>query len=167
MIEHVLLQTLFAVIGTIGFCILFHVPTRHIPVCGIIGGLAWCLYQVLIGYGDWRIVAATFMAAALVGFLSDVASHIFKEAATVFVIPGILPLVPGAYIFYTMQALIRDDMSATGIHATETLKLAAATALGLLVVGAVTQVLRAIYHKTSDAIKDGTEVIKEHRHNMK
>jgi uncharacterized membrane protein YjjB (DUF3815 family) len=72
---------------------------------------------------------------------------------TIFVIPGILCLVPGAKIFYTMEALLRsnvEDMAHVGI---ETLMMAGAIAMGLLVMGAIIKVFWALVHKTVN-IKD-------------
>ncbi|MBQ0079481.1 MAG: threonine/serine exporter family protein [Eubacterium sp.] len=161
--SEIIIQTLLAAGGTMGFCVLFHVPIRHIPVCGIIGGCAWGLYQLIILNNASSPVMATFMAAALVGLLSDLASRIIKEAATIFIIPGILPLVPGAYIFYAMQALVRNDMMDTSTYLTDTIKLAAAIALGLLAVGAVTKSLREITKKTADAVLESVETFKDNK----
>ena len=35
---HLLTQFLLALFATAGFCVIFRVPVRHIPICMIIGG---------------------------------------------------------------------------------------------------------------------------------
>ena len=67
---------------------------------------------------------------------------------TIFIIPGILCLVPGAKIFYTMEALLRNDVQDMAQIGVETLMMAGAIALGLLVMGAIIKVFRAIVSKT-------------------
>ena len=89
----------------------------------------------------------------MVGLCSVIASRIFKEAMTIFIIPGILCLVPGAKIFYTMEALLRNDVQDMAQIGVQTLMMAGAIALGLLVIGAVINVFWSIVHKTA-SIKD-------------
>ena len=53
----------------------------------LIGGLAWSCYQICLYYNASAVVGC-FIAACLVGLLSDICSRVFKEAATIFIIPG-------------------------------------------------------------------------------
>ena len=147
-----ILHFIYAAFPTLGFCILFKVPVKKFPACIIIGAMSWTCYQLLL-YCDAAPVAACFAASCLVGFLSDRASRLLKEAATVFIIPGILCLVPGAKIFYTMEALLRNDVQDMAQIGVQTLMMAGAIALGLLVIGAVVNVFWSIVHKTA-SIKD-------------
>lgn len=152
--NEILIQGILAFAATVGFCIIFRVPIRLIPVCALAGALAWSLYELVYNFGSHNQIIATFAAAGLVGLLADVFARVLKEAATIFIIPGILPLVPGAYIFYTMEALIENNMADVSSYGPDTLKIAAAIALGLLVEGAVTSVIHAIYHKTVRVTSD-------------
>ena len=43
---HLLTQFLLALFATAGFCVIFRVPVRHIPICMIIGGLGWVTYEI-------------------------------------------------------------------------------------------------------------------------
>ena len=72
---------------------------------------------------------------------------------TIFVIPGILCLVPGAKIFYTMEALLKNDIENMAQIGVQTLMMAGAIAMGLLVIGAIIKVFWALIHKTV-TIKD-------------
>ncbi|MGX8773850.1 MAG: threonine/serine exporter family protein [Bacillota bacterium] len=141
-----------AVFALLGLAIIFRIPARHIPACVVVGALGWLTYLITDYYLNSPIMGC-FFGACMVGLCSAEASRIFKEAMTIFVIPGILCLVPGAKIFYTMEALIRidyDEMAEIGI---ETLMMAGAIAMGLLVMGALIKVVRAILSRTI-SIKD-------------
>jgi uncharacterized membrane protein YjjB (DUF3815 family) len=72
---------------------------------------------------------------------------------TIFIIPGILCLVPGANIFYTMEALLRSDIEKMAEVGIQTILMAGAIAMGLLAMGAVINVVRALLSKTI-SIKD-------------
>ena len=130
----------FALFATFGFCILFHVPLRCMLPAAAIGGIGWFAYQLLMELG-LGITASVFIAACLVAMLADICSRLIKEAATVFVIPGILPLVPGSGIYYTMFHFIRGNMDKAGAWGARTLMIAGAIALGLLVVASVIRIV--------------------------
>ena len=149
---HLFSQFMLAFVATMGFAIIFRVPVRHIPVCVVIGGLGWVTYLIAeTNLGSPAI--ACFFGACMVGLCSAVSAHIFKEAMTIFIIPGILCLVPGANIFYTMEALLRSDIEKMAEVGIQTILMAGAIAMGLLAMGAVINVVRALLSKTI-SIKD-------------
>ena len=147
-----LVQFALALFATLGFAIIFRVPARHIPVCIVVGGLGWIAYLVSDSYMDSPAMGC-FFGACIVGLCSTLSAYIFKDAATIFVIPGILCLVPGAKIFHTMEAFLKSDIDAMASVGIQTLMMAGAIAMGLLVMGACTNVVRALIKKTVD-IKD-------------
>ncbi|MCQ4637606.1 threonine/serine exporter family protein [Anaerovorax odorimutans] len=138
----------FALFATLGFCIIFHVPTRHIPVAACIGGCGWVVYQLFMSQGTSAIVAC-FIASCAVGLLSDIASRVFKDASTIFTIPGILCLVPGSGMYNTMAALVSGDLKEAASTGSNTLMMAGSIALGLLAVGAVLRIILSIVHRAS------------------
>lgn len=149
---NLLTQFLLALFATAGFAIIFRVPLRHIPACVIVGALGWITYLISVFYMDSPVMGC-FFGACMVGLCSAIAARIFKEAMTIFIIPGILCLVPGAKIFYTMEALMRNNLEEMAQVGIQTLMMAGAIAMGLLVMGAVISVVRALISKTV-TIKD-------------
>ncbi len=131
---------------TLGFCLLFHVPANHIVPAALIGGLGWAAYELWTSTGSNKVIGC-FLAACLVGLLSDICARTLKETSTVFSIPGIMPLVPGAGMFYTMMELIKSDFSQAAAQGSETLFMAGAIALGLMVVGSVIRIIISIKRK--------------------
>ena len=139
----------FALFATLGFCIIFHVPARHIPIASAIGGLGWTFYQMCLFF-EASTVIACFFAACFVGLLSDLAARFFKDAATVFIIPGILCLVPGSGMYNTMAELVNGNLDAAASTCSQTVAMAGAIALGLLAVGAVTKIIVSIARRAVD-----------------
>ena len=43
-----LISVVAAIGGTVSFSLLFGVPTRYYPYCGLIGGAGWGVYSILI-----------------------------------------------------------------------------------------------------------------------
>ncbi|MBR4091713.1 MAG: threonine/serine exporter family protein [Mogibacterium sp.] len=141
MTTSLLTQFLYAGLATFGFTIIFRVPKSDIFVCSLIGALGWLTYQFAAGYG-FTAVMACFLGACTVALLSDIFSKLLKDASTIFIIPGIMPLVPGAGMYRMMLELINNDMSGFATEATQTLLSAGAIAVGLLVMGSLLKMIR-------------------------
>ncbi|MDD4564036.1 MAG: threonine/serine exporter family protein [Eubacteriales bacterium] len=131
---------LFAFCSTVGFCIIFHVPRRHIIPASLVGACGWLTYIYSVASNSGSVLGC-FAASCIVALLSDIFSRVFKDAATIFIIPGILPLVPGANMYYTMLAILDRDLDKTALIGTETLLMAGAIAVALLM---VTSIIRLV-----------------------
>ncbi len=140
---------LFALCSTIGFSILFHVPKKHLVTAGFVGALGWVTYTYFTTSGSGNIMAC-FAGSFVVALISELFSRAFKDAATIFIIPGILPLVPGAGMYYTMLAILEGDVEKTASVGTETLMMAGAIAVALLVVASILKLFTLIGRKTID-----------------
>lgn len=141
-----ILQLVIGLIACVGFCILVNVPKKAIIPAAATGGIAWFVYQTAMTMGYSKAVAA-FVATCIVTIVSDILSRKVKEAATVFIIPGILPLVPGSGMYYTMSAIIESDYSTAGTIGTETFFTAGSIALAILIVGSVLRLFTAVRKK--------------------
>lgn len=150
MTTELLVQFVFAFLATLGFAVIFKVPIPDIPVCAVIGALGWAAYQLSADYG-FSSVMACFIGACIVALLSDIASKVRKDAATIFIIPGIMCLVPGAGMYRMMLELIHNNMTGFATEATQTLMSAGAIAVGLLVMGSLLKILRMITKKIKAA----------------
>lgn len=128
---------LFAFFATFGFSILFHVPKKLLFWASVVGGLGYFIYDYCISFGHGKVIAC-FIGSYLIGLLGDILARLFRETATVFVIPGIIPLVPGAGMYYTMLATVNGDLSLAARTGTETILVAGAIAVALLVEGSIT-----------------------------
>ena len=59
----VLMQVIGATIGTIAFSLLYGVPKKYYPCCGIVGGVGWLVY----------LMAKSIFGTALGAFFSAIA----------------------------------------------------------------------------------------------
>ena len=131
----ILLHLVFSFAATVGFCIVFNIPKKHMLFCGLIGVVSWGTYILLNGPAG--PVVATFAAAVIISLLSRVFAIIRKCPFTILLIPGVIPLAPGSAIYYTAYYFVTNDMAKAGEYAFLTLKLAFAIVLGIIVVIAV------------------------------
>ena len=99
---------------------------------------AVCLLLSDMG-GISQLVLATIVTATL----AEIFARVLKTPATVLLIIGIIPLVPGGGIYYTMEALVNGDMAMFARFGLETVASAGAIAVGSSLVSAVTRILMA------------------------
>lgn len=130
------LQFLWAFLSTCGFCFIFNVPRRHIPAGSLVGAVGWLIFQAMSLAGFSGIMAC-FVGSCTVAALSDLFARLFKDAATLFTIPGILPLVPGAGMYYTMQALLDNQTGSAAQIGLQTILMAGSIAAALLIVSSI------------------------------
>lgn len=125
-------QLVLGFFATIGFAVYFYAPMDSIIATGLAGGFSWLLNHIIVQVTSDKIIG-TFLGAILVGILGEFLAIKLNKPATVFIYPGIVPLVPGAGMYYTMLYLVQKDYSQAAITGTETLFIAAAIAMGIII----------------------------------
>jgi uncharacterized membrane protein YjjB (DUF3815 family) len=102
-----LVQNAFwAGIAALGFAVLFNVPVRTLFACAVCGAIAYATRTLLATSAGLSMEAATLAGATLVGFAAVLFSRPLHVPAPVLVMPGVIPLIPGALAFRTMIDLL-------------------------------------------------------------
>lgn len=130
---NILLSTLYASLGTLCFAVLFHVPQRHYIRCAAVGGVGWLVYLLAMALGA-GCVSATLAASVPLALLSRWYAVKARAPATVFLLCGIFPLVPGAGIYYTAYYFVSGQMALFSAKLAEVMKVALALSVGIAVV---------------------------------
>lgn len=139
MILNICLQFVASFFGTIAFSIMFFVPRQYYPYCGLIGGLGWITCWSVMNVIGMSYFTGTIAAAALVVLLSRIFGVLIKCPATMFLLPGIFPLVPGVGIYWTVYSAITGDMEKFSYYGYRTLGTAIAIVLGIVFVSEIPQ----------------------------
>ncbi len=134
-------QFLLALVSTIGFCILFNVPRDSIFKAGIIGSIGWIVYISISDIFD-STVGGAFVGALTIGILGEIFARLFKKPATIFIIPGIIPLVPGAGSYYTMLAIIEKRYTDAANFGSETIFIALSISSGIIIASTISKSFR-------------------------
>ncbi|MCL1879460.1 MAG: threonine/serine exporter family protein [Actinomycetia bacterium] len=140
---------LFFVFGaclTLGFSLIFHAPVRKLAFVSVIGGTGMLVF-ILISQLTGNSALATFIGASCIATLAEVASRAGREVTTIYIIPGIIPLVPGVMIFESMSALLTSGVSAAADKATEALICASCIALALVLTASVARLTVATLNR--------------------
>ncbi|MCT4632341.1 MAG: threonine/serine exporter family protein [Firmicutes bacterium] len=133
-------EFVFSFICTVGFSVIFHTPKKYLAVTGLCGAVAWTLYKYVFLMGG-SIITSNFIGAFGMAVLSEILSRICNKPATFFIIPGIIPLVPGYAVYYTMFSLINNDYDKFAQMGADTAKVALAIACGIIVASSIGRVI--------------------------
>lgn len=127
------IQILCGGLGTLAYALFFHGPSPpsapgH-PWAGRCPGccIFWCWAR------DGNVFLSALVASMGVCLWSEGMARVRKAPANIFMIPGIIPLLPGGALYYTMSALIGGDMDTVMLKGKETGLMALGIVVGILV----------------------------------
>lgn len=137
---HWVIQLSAALLGTVGFSVLFGAPRRYYFACGLTGMVGWAIYLALLHVGAGTTGAA-LGGALLVAATAQVLAVLRHCPATVFLVCGIIPLVPGGGIFWTAYYIVTNQLGAAAHTGFSALKVAIAIAGGIVLMAGVVRLL--------------------------
>lgn len=117
---HLLVQIGLSFIGTVAFGLFIQVPVKALGWAGFAGSLGWTCYWLLVQINVGKI-AANFLGALVVGLSGLILARVKKQPSTIFNIPGLVPLVPGASAYQALEQFMagqRDSALTQVLHVT-------------------------------------------------
>lgn len=141
-------QFVAAMLGVCGFAVLFHAPRRFYVPCGLCGAIGWIVYLVAVQECGTHVAVASMAASVVLAVVSSILAIEMKAPATIFLVTGIFPLVPGADIYYTAYYMIQNDLALCAEKGVETLLIAGGIALGLVIGSALSTVCVRLARRT-------------------
>ena len=125
--------------GAAGFSSVYlHAKPLDIVIGAFCGAVGWFMFKVTGGDGASSYLAGAFTVAVL----SEVLGASLKTPATVFLLPGLLPLVPGGGMFLTMRSAVNGFMTESLNYGYTTLFAAGSIALGIALASSGRRLLR-------------------------
>ena len=133
-------------VASMGFALLFQAATRQSFWAGV-GGLLNCGLYLFVQNIWGNDFAAVMAGAAFVAAYAYIMSRVHRAPATIFLTTSIMPVIPGATLFYMMHGFVQADY---GLALQQTITLAQtclAIAFGFLLVEIATRQESAGRHK--------------------
>ena len=127
------LQVVSAFVGVVAVAVSFQVPKKHLVLAGLTGAGGWMVELILEDITQGSIFSA-FFSALLVAILSQIFARVSKAPVTLYLVTGILPLVPGVGMYRTVYYLLQSNHEQTAYYLSYTLQIAGMIALAIFVV---------------------------------
>lgn len=141
-----LLELIAAFIGSLGFVFIFNIHGPGAVLCAVGGIVTWLTYRLTLNIGSE--IMAYFAATSAATLYAEVLARIRKYPAISYLVVSLIPLIPGAGVYYTMNHIVQGDMQLAANRGTATIALAGAIAVGILLVSTVFRMIATkINHK--------------------
>ena len=134
-----IIQILSGTVGAFGFSILFNIRGRRLPFAVLGGFLSWSLYVLFVHLGLGEVMNY-FAVSALISAYAEVMARVIKCPTTTFIMSSLVPLIPGASLYYTMRYAFEGVSQNFLNKAVYTLELSSALALGVIVASAASKI---------------------------
>lgn len=92
-------------VAIVGFSILFYAPKKYFFACGLNAFLAWCAYLITDCCG-LNGLWASFFSTLVADLFAYYCARIMKAPAILFLVAGILPMVPGISIYQGVYSFL-------------------------------------------------------------
>lgn len=135
------IQILFATLATFGFGIIFNIRGKNLFFSAIAGGISWGTYLFCLELNP-SLILANFIASVVLTICSELFARILKTPVTSILISGLIPLVPGSGIYYTMYYILEKNMEQAIFKGAETLFIAGALSFGIVVVSSIVRIIK-------------------------
>lgn len=147
MTQEEVVQILAGFVGTLGFAFLFNIRGRRMAAAAVGGLISWMLFCLMNSVIESETVNY-FVVALVMSFYAEVMARVMKTPTTTFVTTTLVPLIPGGSLYYTMAYAFSGQMDSFVQKAIDTLKLASALALGIIIATMVTRVVFGVFAGT-------------------
>ena len=146
-LDHSLIvELLAAFIGCVGFTIIFNIRTPGSFLCAAGGIVTWLIYRLAQNTGS--DITAYLLATIGAAVYAEIMARIRKYPAISYLVVSLIPLIPGAGIYYTMNHVVSGNMTAFAEQGTFTVAIAGTIAVGILLVSTIFRYISAhIRHK--------------------
>ena len=138
-----LMEILAAGGGTLCFAIFYNMRGRRMFTAGLGGMLTWSVCLLMTGLTGSPFIAY-FVSAMVASSVAEILARLFKTPTTTFVVPILIPLIPGGGLFYTMSAAVERDWATFASKGQETVFLFCMLAAGIMAVSSVRKLIEGI-----------------------
>jgi len=104
----IIVQLIVSFFSTAGIAIIFNVPRKTLFHCGFVGVIGWIIYYLLTERG-MDVVDASFFSSFIIAIVAHLYARRFKMPMIIFIVAGIIPLVPGGMAYNAMRNVVEDD----------------------------------------------------------
>ena len=136
-----------SLVATFGFAIILNNKYKHLPIVAIGGLLSTGIY-LLAGYLSGNDPFISVMIGSMFStVMAEILARTLKSPTTVFLIPTIIPFVPGAKLFFMMYSLINGDMDKFASNFSELGLASLGIAVGIILASVFFQVIFKLISK--------------------
>lgn len=140
------IQIFTGYLGSLGFTVLYNIRGRKLFIAALGGLISWSVFLLLEPLFPGEALRYFFAAAAITVY-AETFARIEKTPTTTFLVPAVIPLVPGGSLYYTMNYALNKQWSEFAHKAFYTVQLALCLAVGIIAVTTLTRMLMVLIRR--------------------
>lgn len=129
-------------LSSLAFGVIFNIRGKHLFFATLSGIVSWAVYTFSAGIYV-NDIPQYFLGAAVMALFCEIAARTNKTPVTMYLVVGLIPLVPGWLIFKTMMAYIDGDTELFTEQLLYAVGIAGAIALGVVTVSSLFRLFTA------------------------
>ena len=137
------LQIIAALIGSLGFAVLFNIRGKKLVYIAMGGALSWVIYLIAFHLLQ-SIIISVLISSISIALLSEILARYLKTPVIILLVPMIIPLIPGKDLYYTMYYLVCENSQEFVYYSELVVKEALAIVLGIVLVYSIAQIITKI-----------------------
>ena len=138
-----LIKLVTSFVGAGAFSVVFKINKRHVLFGALNGLITYFMYYTVFFFTE-SYFGAAFVSTVLAAIFSESMARIRRAPSIVFLIPGVIPTVPGGNLYLFMRGVLISEMEEALSQLLITLSVALGIALGAVF---VTTVWRTVKEK--------------------
>ena len=134
-----ILGFIFSYLSAVGFAMLFSCPKRSIGLSSLAGALGFLVFMLVRDFygGFFPVLVGSY----LTGILGEIFARKCHMPAILFIVPGMINLVPGKGIYNTLFYFIDGQKSLALVTLFDTMAVASAISFGILLASVLSKSL--------------------------
>lgn len=144
-------------VALLGIAVIFDVPPKKM-LWAMIGSIISCIIMLIGDKYGLDPLLTNMLATALPCVYCEIMARLLKTPTTVFMIPSLLPLVPGSRLYYTMFYLFSGEQELFLDNMLVAVKICTGIALAIIVVTGAVRWLEAAKKQKLEREKEQAQV---------
>lgn len=140
------IHIVFSFLAAVGFAVFLNSPRKTLFISGAVGMISWTIY-ILLMRSNFDTMFSNFIAAFIASILCEILSRKFKKPTILFVIPGIITLIPGLGLYNTMFYMIQNNFQEAFTTGSNVMFASGSIALGVLVASSLFRTYSRLEYK--------------------
>ena len=145
-------QLIAALVGTLGFALVFKMKGVYIPFVCLGGFATYGIYLVMTFLGRTEFTAA-LTAAMFFALLSEILANTLKAPTVIFLTTISISIIPGSGLYYSMKYFLMQDMESFAQTFKGTCAIAAGIVCGIVIVSIAAKIFIAVRNHVKTASK--------------
>ena len=129
--------------GTLFFAMFYDMRGSKLITACLGGMFTWAVCLLITELTGSQYIAFV-LSAVLASFAAEVLARVLKTPTTTFLVPFLIPLIPGGGLFYTMSAMAERDWTTFAVKGQSTLFLFGMLAAGIMAASSIKKIIEGI-----------------------